>query len=431
MPSCPRVPMSTTRAAHGRVVVVGGGILGLAVARRLLQVRPGSAVVVGEKEGDVARHQTGHNSGVVHAGLYYAPGSLKATLCRRGSAMLRELCRDKGIPFDDVGKLVVALDADEVRRLDAIEVRARANGVPDLARVGPRGILDHEPAAVGLQALHSPHTAIVDFGAVARSIRDDVVAGGGEVRTGFEVTSVHRGVGTVTVVPGTGEPVTAEHLVVCAGLQSDRVARMVGAGDDPQIVPFRGEYHRLVAGRQHLVRGLVYPVPDPRYPFLGVHFTRRISGGVDVGPNAVLALRREGYRRLDIDLAELGATLRWPGVRHLARSYWRTGASEVLTSLSTRWFVRQARRYVPSLTVADVEPAPSGVRAQAVGRDGTLLDDFVVQDLGNVHAIRNAPSPAATSSLAIAEHLVERLFPTSPGARTPGTLPSIGSEVLP
>jgi L-2-hydroxyglutarate oxidase LhgO len=421
------VPVTSSGPARGRVAVVGGGILGLAVARRLLEVRPGSEVVVMEKERDIARHQTGHNSGVVHAGLYYAPGSLKAVLCRRGAAMLRELCEEKRIALDDVGKLVVALDAAELRRLDDIEARARANGVPDLARVGPAGILEREPAAVGLGALHSPHTAIVDFAAVARAMRDDVIAGGGEVRTGFEVTSIRQGAGTVTVVPHTGEPVTAAKLVVCAGLQSDTVARMAGAGDDPQIVAFRGEYHRLVPSRAHLVRGLVYPVPDPRYPFLGVHFTRRTTGAVDVGPNAVLALRREGYRRTDLDLSELGAALRWPGVRRLARRYWRTGASEVLSSLSTRWFVHQASRYVPSLTVADVEPAPAGVRAQAVGRDGTLIDDFVVQDLGDVHAIRNAPSPAATSSLAIAEHLVDQLFPTTPGAVAPGPLPSIGT----
>jgi L-2-hydroxyglutarate oxidase LhgO len=418
------------RAPRGSVAVVGGGILGLAVARRLLEVRPGSDVVVVEKEHDVARHQTGHNSGVVHAGLYYRPGSLKAVLCRRGASMLHELCRDKGIAYEEAGKLVVALDATEAERLADIEVRARVNGVPGLARMGPAGIRDLEPEAVGLAALHSPHTAIVDFAAVARAMRDDVLAGGGRVRTGFEVTEIRQGIGSVTVVPRDGAPETAEKLVVCAGLQSDTVARMAGAADDPRIVPFRGEYHRLVAGRQHLVRGLIYPVPDPRFPFLGVHFTRRIGGGVDLGPNAVLALRREGYRRTDVDLAELRDALGWPGLRRLARTYWRTGASEVLTSLSARWFVRQARRYVPSLGVADVEPAPAGVRAQAVARDGTLLDDFVVQDLGNVHAIRNAPSPAATSSLAIAEHLVDRLFPTNPGVDASGVLPPIPSEVV-
>jgi len=422
--------VTASGAARDRVAIIGGGILGLAVARRLLEVRPGSEVVVLEKEHDIARHQTGHNSGVVHAGLYYTPGSLKAVLCRRSVGMLRELCQDKGIPYDEVGKLVVARDPAEVAKLDDIEARAKANGVPDVARVGPAGIRDIEPFAVGRAAIHSPHTAIVDFVAVARAMRDDVIAGGGEVRTGFEVTEIRQGVGRVVLVPRHGEPITVERLVACAGLQADRVARLAGADDDPRIIPFRGEYHRLTPAREHLVRGLIYPVPDPRYPFLGVHFTRRINGGVDIGPNAVLALRREGYRRTDLELSELRETLAWPGFRRLARTYWRTGASEVLTSVSTRWFVRQARRYVPSLAVSDVEPAPAGVRAQAVDRDGTLVDDFVVQELGNVHAIRNAPSPAATSSLAIAEHLVERIFPTSSGAVASGAVPPIGSEVL-
>jgi len=399
------------------------------VARRLLELRPGSEVVVVEKETDVARHQTGHNSGVVHAGLYYTPGSLKATLCRRSVGMLREFCQEKGIAYDEVGKLVVALDRAEVAKLDDIEARATANGVPDLARVGSAGVRDLEPAAVGEAALHSPHTAIVDFVAVAKAMRDDVIAGGGEVRTGFEVTEIRQGIDQVTLVPRVGAPLTVGQLIVCAGLQSDKVARLAGADDDPRIIPFRGEYHRLTPAREHLVRGLIYPVPDPRYPFLGVHFTRRVTGGVDVGPNAVLALRREGYKRTDLELSELRETLGWPGFRRLARTYWRTGASEMLTSVSKRWFVRQAKRYVPELTVADIEPAPAGVRAQAVDHAGNLVDDFVVQEFGNVFAIRNAPSPAATSSFAIAEHLVDMLFPSTPGAPAPGVVPPKRSEV--
>jgi L-2-hydroxyglutarate oxidase LhgO len=396
--------------AGGRIGIVGGGIIGLAVARRLLEARPDAEVVVVEKESDVGRHQSGHNSGVVHAGLYYPPGSLKATLCRRGVGLLREFCQEKGIAYDEVGKLVVALDATEAAKLADIEARARANGVPDLARVGSAGIRDLEPSAVGVAALHSPHTAIVDFGAVVRALRDDVVASGGAVRTGFELTDIRQDRGGVTLVPRVGAPATVQHLVVCAGLHSDRVARLAGASDDPRIIPFRGEYHRVKEARQHLVRGLIYPVPDPRYPFLGVHFTRRITGGVDVGPNAVLAFRREGYRRTDLELSDLRETLCWRGFRRLARSYWRTGAAEALTSVSKRAFIRRARRYVPALTVADIEPAPAGVRAQAVDHAGNLVDDFLVEVLGNVYAIRNAPSPAATSSLAIAEHFVEKLF---------------------
>jgi L-2-hydroxyglutarate oxidase LhgO len=399
-----------------RIGIVGGGIVGLAVARRLLEVMPGADVTVVEKEPAVARHQTGHNSGVVHAGLYYTPGSLKATLCRRGVGLLREYCQEKGVAYDEVGKLVVALDDTEVAKLADLEQRAMANQVPGLTRVGPGGIRELEPAAIGKAALHSPRTAIVDFVAVAEALAADVVAAGGVVRTGFEVAAIRQTADTATLVPVSGPPLTVDRLVVCAGLQTDRVARLAGAADDPRIVPFRGEYHRLRADREHLVKGLIYPVPDPRYPFLGVHFTRRVHGGVDVGPNAVLALRREGYRRADVDLKDLRETLAWPGFQRLARTYWRTGASEVLTSVSRRWFVRQARAYVPELTVADVEPAPAGVRAQAVDREGRLVDDFVVHQSGNVSAVRNAPSPAATSSLAIAEHLVDMLFPISSGA---------------
>lgn len=394
--------------AETRVGVVGAGILGLAIARRLARTRPGMEVTVLDKEDRVAAHQTGHNSGVAHAGLYYAPGSLKATLCRRGTGLLKEYCADRGLPYEECGKVVVARDASELAALDEIERRATANGVPGLRRLTGDGLREIEPHAAGVAALHSPTTAIVDFPAVARAYADDVAEGGGRVRLGFEVVRIGRAGDRVTVA-SPDEELVFDRLVVCAGLQSDRVARLAGDAPAPAIIPFRGEYYRLVPSRTDLVRGLIYPVPDPRYPFLGVHFTRRVDGGVDVGPNAVLALAREGYRRRDVRPADLWETVRWPGFRHLARRHWRTGAKELYGSAVKRAFVAQARGFVPDLTAADVVAAPAGVRAQAVDPDGSLVDDFRIGRVGPVVTVRNAPSPAATSSLAIAEHVVERL----------------------
>ncbi|NEA23318.1 L-2-hydroxyglutarate oxidase [Actinomadura bangladeshensis] len=394
--------------AETRVGVVGAGILGLAIARRLARTRPGIEVTVLDKEDRVAAHQTGHNSGVAHAGLYYAPGSLKATLCRRGIGLLKEYCADRGLPYEECGKVVVARDASELAALDEIERRATANGVPGLRRLGGDGLREIEPHAAGVAALHSPTTAIVDFPAVARAFADDVAEGGGRVRLGFEVVRIGRSGDRVTVA-SPDEELVFDRLVVCAGLQSDRVARLAGDSPAPAIIPFRGEYYRLVPSRTDLVRGLIYPVPDPRYPFLGVHFTRRVDGGVDVGPNAVLALAREGYRRRDVRPADLWETVRWPGFRHLARRHWRTGAKELYGSAVKRAFVAEARGFVPVLAAADVVAAPAGVRAQAVDPDGSLVDDFRIGRVGPVVTVRNAPSPAATSSLAIAEHVVERL----------------------
>lgn len=406
-PACRDLP-DRTLAPVTSYAVVGAGIIGLAVARRLLEVEPSARVTVLDKEPAVGRHQTGHNSGVVHAGIYYPPGSLKATLCRRGVALLERFCAERSLAYDACGKVVVALDAAEERRLDDLEARARANGVPGLRRLRAGEIAEVEPHVTGVAALHSPRTAIVDFVAVARALADDVVARGGTVRLGTPVTGLRTVDSRVRLtVPGDG--VEADRAVVCAGLHTDRVARLAGDEDDPRIVPFRGEYYRLVPDRAGLVRGLVYPVPDPRYPFLGVHLTRRIDGGVDVGPNAVLALAREGYHRRDVDWRDLRETLAWPGFRAMARQHWRTGVREVAGSLSRRLFAAQARRYVPALRAADLTPAPAGVRAQALGRDGRLVDDFRISHLGPVLAVRNAPSPAATSSLAIAEHIVAAL----------------------
>jgi L-2-hydroxyglutarate oxidase LhgO len=392
-----------------RIGVVGAGIIGLAVAKCFAQVRPDAIVTVLEKEQDVALHQTGRNSGVVHAGIYYQPGSLKASLCRRGVELLHAYCDERDIPLRGCGKLVVALDRGEVPRLRELERRASANGVPEIRWVDTNELRDIEPNACGVAGLHSPTTGIVDYRAVAAALAADIRASGGNVVVGAEVRSI--GVrGRTARVEASLDAFEFDHLVVCAGLQSDRVARLAGDGPEPRIVPFRGEYYRLKPEREHLVRGLLYPVPDPAYPFLGVHFTRRIDGAVDVGPNAVLAMAREGYRRRDISLTDLSETLRSRGFRRLARSQWRMGLREIRGSLSKRAFAAEARRYVPEVSVADLVDAPAGVRAQAVDPDGSLVDDFRISRLGTVTAVRNAPSPGATSSLAIAEYVVDQVL---------------------
>lgn len=390
-----------------RVAVVGGGILGAATARRLLWVDPELEVTLLEKESALAQHQTGHNSGVAHAGLYYAPGSLKARLCRRGVAMLREFCVEHEVGYDECGKVLVALDDVERERLSAIMERAVANGVPGVRLLDSREVRDIEPHVRGVAGLHSPRTAIVDFPGVTRALADAAVVAGGTVRTGYEVASIAES-GSEVVLGGTdGQEDTFDQVIVCAGLHADRVAAMAGDEDDPRIVPFRGEYYLLRPDRRDLVRGLIYPVPDPRYPFLGVHLTPRVDGEVMVGPNAVLALAREGYDWGTVSRRDLGEAVAWPGFRRFARRHWRTGVTEMLGSVSKRRFVAAARRYIPELTVDDVVPGPNGVRAQALGRDGALVDDFRMTRSGRVLSVRNAPSPAATSSLAIAEHVVD------------------------
>lgn len=388
------------------VGIVGAGIVGLAIGREISRRWPGTRVVVFEKESRVGAHQTGHNSGVVHAGIYYTPGSLKARLCTRGGALLRDYCAEKGIVYDEVGKLVIAVTPEEVVRLDAIAARADRNAVRGMRRIGPEEIREIEPHATGLAALHSPHTAITDFPAVARAYADDIAAAGGEIRLNSPVTRITRVGSRLDVVAG-DDRVRVDHLVLCAGAQSDRVARLAGDDPAPRIVPFRGEYMFLRKEKTHLIRGLIYPVPDPRYPFLGVHFTRRVSGDVDVGPNAVLALAREGYRWSDISARDLASIATWPGMWRLAARHWRTGLRELHGSISKRAYMRSASRYVPEIGPQDVVRAGSGVRAQAMDRDGSLVDDFRIHRLGPVTAVRNAPSPAATSSLAIAEHVVD------------------------
>ncbi len=392
-----------------RLGVIGAGILGLAVARRLTELLPDTQVTVLDKEDRVAAHQTGHNSGVVHAGLYYAPGSLKATLCRRGMAMLKEYCADRQVPYDECGKLVVAVDDSERGALERIRQRATENGVPDLRSLDAAGIAELEPHAAGVEALHSPHTAITDFVAVTQAYADDVVKAGGSVRLSTPVTRIVQRAGVVDV-HSPQELFTFDRLVICAGLQSDVVAQWAGDDAEPAIVPFRGEYYTLIPERTSLVNGLIYPVPDPDYPFLGVHFTKRVDGRVDVGPNAVLALAREGYERRNVSIGDLKETLAWPGFRALARKHWKMGVEEMAGSASRKLYMARARKYVPEVGPDDVVAAPAGVRAQAVDRDGSLVDDFRINQLGKVTALRNAPSPAATSSLAIAEHVCDQVI---------------------
>jgi L-2-hydroxyglutarate oxidase LhgO len=387
-----------------RIGVVGAGIIGLAVARRLAELEPDATVTVLEKEADVALHQTGRNSGVVHAGIYYAPGSLKARLCRQGVELLRPYCEERAIPVRECGKLVVALDDTEIARLRELERRGTENGVPGLRWLERDELQELEPHAAGIAGLLSPTTAITDYRAVAQAFADDVRAAGGSIVFGAEVTRIATRASAVRVETR-AESFELDRLVLCAGLQSDRVARLAGDAREPRIVPFRGEYYRLRPERHDLVRGLLYPVPDPAYPFLGVHFTNRVHGGVDVGPNAVLALAREGYRRRDLRLGDALDTLAYRGLRTLARRHWRMAAHELRGSLSKRAFAVEAQRYVPEVSVDDLVPAPAGVRAQALDPDGSLVDDFRINRLGPVTAVRNAPSPGATSSMAIAEHI--------------------------
>jgi 2-hydroxyglutarate dehydrogenase len=389
------------------LAVVGGGIVGLAVAREALRRRPDLAVTVLEREREVARHQTGRNSGVIHAGLYYEPGSLKARLCVEGARELYDYCDARGIAVERPGQVVVALRREELPRLEEIERRARANGVPGVRRLSAGELGDVEPNVRGIAALHSPATGTVDFGAVARAIGRDVVENGGTVATGCAVTGVEAAPRRLRMSHPSGA-VHARAAVLCAGVWSDRLATAAGAPADPRVVPFRGAYLRLRRHRRDLVHGLVYPVPDPSLPFLGVHVTRHGDGEVLLGPSALLAARREPGRGPRALARDLGATLRWPGTWRLARRHWRTGAGELHRAISRAAVARAASRYVPGIEADDLEPAFSGIRAQALGRDGTLVDDFVLSQTERAVHVRNAPSPAATSALALARLIVDR-----------------------
>ena len=388
------------------LAVVGGGIIGLAVARALARRNPLASVCVLEREHQVATHQTGHNSGVIHAGVYYTPGSLKARLCVEGAREMYEYCEQHEIPSERCGKVIIATDRAELARLEELERRGRANGVPGLRRIDAAGIEELEPHARGIAGLHSPNTGIADFQAVARSYARDVLDTGGSVATGCEVLRVAVQGRSLRLTHAHGTT-TAGHAVFCAGAWADRLAVAAGASPDPRIVPFRGAYLRLVPERRPLVRALIYPVPDPSLPLLGVHLTRHIDGDVLIGPTALIAGARDAYRLATVRRRDLLDTLEWPGTWRMLRSWWSTGLAELSRAALLSAFVRTAARYVPELQVADVRPAFAGVRAQALGRDGRLLDDFAFSHTERALHVRNAPSPAATSSLAIARHVAD------------------------
>ena len=389
---------------HYEVAIIGGGIVGLATALGLLEAQSGLRLVVLEKEARVARHQTGHNSGVVHSGVYYQPGSLKARLCVEGVRKLRDFCDIEGLAYEPYGKVLVAVDESEVPALEEIHRRGTENGVEGLRQLDPAGIREIEPYAVGVAGLHVPGTASVDFQQIAEAMSRRVEHLGGVVRPKAEVVSIADGGSQLALSTKAGD-ITAGYLVNCAGLQSDRMARMAGADPQVQIVPFRGEYYELKDERSYLVNGMIYPVPDPRFPFLGVHFTKTVTGGVEAGPNAVLALSREGYDWGSLDTGDLWETLRNPGLWVVARKYWKTGIGEMVRSASPRAFVAALQRLVPAIRVQDVVRAGAGVRAQAMDRQGNLLDDFAIEESSRALHVLNAPSPAATASLAIGEHL--------------------------
>jgi (S)-2-hydroxyglutarate dehydrogenase len=392
------------------VAVVGAGILGLAAARELTRRAPDLRVAVLEKEDEVGFHQTGHSSGVIHAGIYYAPGSLKARLCTAGARELYEYCEERGIAHERCGKVIVATSDAELPTLAELERRGHANGVPGLRRLGPRELEEIEPHAQGVAALHSPNTGIADFPAVARAFADDVRGAGGTVTTGTVVHSVSDGRNEVVIRHANGET-AARAALVCAGAWSDRIAVEAGAPPDPRIVPFRGAYLRLRPERRDLVRGLIYPVPDPELPFLGVHLTRHVDGDVLIGPTALLSPARDAYRLRALRGRDIRESLAWPGTWRMARRFWRTGLAEMGYAASRRSLVRAAARFVPELRLSDVTDGPAGVRAQALGRDGRLVDDFVFSRTGRTLHVRNAPSPAATSALTIAREIADQAEP--------------------
>ncbi len=391
------------------VVVVGGGIVGLATALQIVEKRSGMRVVVLEKENKPATHQTGHNSGVIHSGLYYKPGSLKAQMCRDGYQRLLEFCQHENIPHEICGKVVVATQSHELPQIDELVRRGEANGMRGIRVLSPDEIREIEPHCAGLRGLFVPQTGIVDYGAVAAKYVERLKAHGAEVKLGETVTVVKADKSGVTV-ESTTSSWHAAAVVTCAGLQSDRVAKMSGTDNDLRILPFRGEYFTLTTEGQALINNLIYPVPNPEFPFLGAHFTRMIGGGVECGPNAVLAFAREGYRKTDINLTDLWESLTWPGFRKVARKYWKTGVGEYYRSLSKAAFTRALKRLVPEIEASHLVPAEAGVRAQACDRTGGLIDDFYIHRNGRVLNLCNAPSPAATASLAIGSSIADSVL---------------------
>jgi L-2-hydroxyglutarate oxidase LhgO len=388
--------------------VVGAGIVGLATTLALVKRRPGARIVVLDKEAQVAAHQTGHNSGVIHSGIYYKPGSLKAQLCVSGAQQMKQFCAAHDIHFEECGKVIVATEPEELPRLQALHERGQANGVPGVTRLAPEQLREIEPNAAGLAALLSPHTGIVDYKEVARAMRQDAERAGVEFRLGARVQRIVASDGALRVET-TGGDVPARFLLNSAGLYSDQVARMMGLSGDVRIVPFRGEYYMIRPERRALVRGLIYPVPDPRFPFLGVHFTRTVHDELEAGPNAVLAFAREGYAMSRVSPREAGAMLAYGGFWKMGLKYWRTGLGEFYRSFSRRAFVRSLQRLVPTIREADAVRGGAGVRAQAIDASGALVDDFRLLETANSLHVLNAPSPAATASLAIGEYIAERV----------------------
>ena len=388
------------------VAIAGGGIIGLSTAMHLTQRFPGLRVAVLEKESELATHQTGHNSGVIHSGIYYRPGSHKANFCVAGVQKLIDFCDENEIEYERCGKVIVATDESELGRLDNLYERGVANGVEGLEVIGPERLREIEPHAAGIKALWSPATGIADYPKVAQAYASKFAHAGGDIFTEAPVQGIQRNSDGVALQTPKGT-VQAKHMINCAGLYADRVAAMVEERVDVKIVPFRGEYFTLRPESHHLVSGLIYPVPDPRFPFLGVHYTRNIWGSVEAGPNAVLALSREGYRKSDLNLGESLETFVYPGFWKMTAKHWRTGLSEMRRSYSKGIFLRDLQRLLPEIREEDLAPGGSGVRAQAVARNGALLDDFsIIRGREAVHVL-NAPSPGATSSLAIGEHIVD------------------------
>jgi len=394
------------------VIIVGGGIVGLATGWQLLQRRPGTRLLVIEKEPAVAQHQTGHNSGVIHSGLYYRPGSLRAKLCREGGEALIRFCEEEGVPYDRCGKVVVATREEEHPRLEELHRRGLANGLVGLRYLGPEEIKEHEPHCVGTRALLVPQAGIVSFRAVAEKYAEKIRAAGGEIALGERVERLRTGdsaSGPVEIITTT-QTHTCRVLVACAGLQSDRLARQTQPDLPMRIMGFRGEYYELLPDARRLVRNLIYPVPDPTFPFLGLHFTRVIDGRIESGPNAVFAFGREAYTRTGFNLRDTWDAVTWPGCRIMARKYWRTGLAEFHRSFSKAAFVRTLQRMIPEIRDEHLIPGGAGVRAMACHRDGTLIDDFHILDSGHVVHVCNAPSPAATASLAIGSTIASLLI---------------------
>ena len=400
--------MARTSDRDCDVAIIGAGIVGLACGLELTRKIPSLKIIVLDKENEIASHQTGHNSGVIHSGLYYKPGSLKARLCVEGSAAMVRFCQEHGIPHEICGKIIVATDESEIPGLNELLRRGRANGVSGLRELNPEQIREIEPYAKGVRGIHVPSTGITDFKLVAAKYRELIAEANSEVLTGFDVEGIARD-GHATVLETGSGTVRARFVINCAGLNSDRVAKLAGADHGLRIVPFRGEYFELVPSMHHLVHGLIYPVADPSFPFLGVHFTRRIQGGVEAGPNAVLSFQREGYRRTSFNFADTLSTVMFPGFWKMAARHWESGLGEIYRSWNKRAFTRALQKLLPALTEQDLQPGGSGVRAQALDRSGKLLDDFYFIYQDRILHVCNVPSPAATASLVIGREIVSTL----------------------